>query len=152
MKIYTSYFYQIRFFKPNMIPLSTAKFDPKWFQKGEPWKDKNGVYNGLRAEPFVPGPITEGTCFGMEGCHSDPDHCDFLMKYRWQLNQLDFQDILKRFERMGNHIQSLEGFEEEPILVLIVHEKPSQRCSERTVLHKWFADNGYPITELEYPL
>lgn len=34
MKIYTSYFYQIRFFKPNMIPLSTAKYDPSWFHKG----------------------------------------------------------------------------------------------------------------------
>lgn len=31
MKILISYFYQIRFFKPNMIPLSTAAFDPKWF-------------------------------------------------------------------------------------------------------------------------
>lgn len=28
MKIYTSYFYMIRFMKPNMIPLSTAKWDP----------------------------------------------------------------------------------------------------------------------------
>ena len=38
MKIYTSYFYQIRFFKPNMIPLSTAKYDPSWFHKGLGWK------------------------------------------------------------------------------------------------------------------
>lgn len=33
MKIYTSYFYMVRFMKPYMIPLSTAKFDPAWFHK-----------------------------------------------------------------------------------------------------------------------
>ena len=43
----TSYFYQIRNFKPNMIPLSTALWDPKWFHKNKghsfQFKDKNGV-------------------------------------------------------------------------------------------------------------
>ena len=32
MKIYTSYFYQIRNFKPNMIPVSTAISDPFWYR------------------------------------------------------------------------------------------------------------------------
>lgn len=50
MKFYISYFYQIRFFKPNMIPISTAKWDPKWYsQNGKPYIDKRGVVNGLRA-------------------------------------------------------------------------------------------------------
>ena len=59
MKIMTSYFYQIRFMKQNYIPLSTAIWDPKWFHqnKGQDFqfKDKNGVWNGLRAEIFMPG-------------------------------------------------------------------------------------------------
>lgn len=29
MKIKISYFYMIRFFKPNQIPISTAVWDPK---------------------------------------------------------------------------------------------------------------------------
>ena len=31
MKIRLSYFYQIRFFKKNMIPMSTALSDPEWY-------------------------------------------------------------------------------------------------------------------------
>lgn len=31
MKILTSYFYQIRNFKPYQIPLSTAISDPAWY-------------------------------------------------------------------------------------------------------------------------
>ena len=31
MKIRISYFYQVRNFKPNMIPMSTAISDPAWF-------------------------------------------------------------------------------------------------------------------------
>ena len=58
MKFYTSYFYQIRNFTPNMIPLSTACGDPLWFHKGMDngytFFDKNGVINGLRAEMLHP--------------------------------------------------------------------------------------------------
>ena len=32
MKIATSYFYQIRNFKPYMIPVSTALSDPEWYR------------------------------------------------------------------------------------------------------------------------
>ena len=58
MDFYTSYFYQIRNFTPNMIPLSTACGDPAWYHAG---RDKNFVYfdnnkvcNGLRAEMLHP--------------------------------------------------------------------------------------------------
>lgn len=129
-----------------MIPLSTAKFDPKWFSRSEPEKDKNGVYLGLRANPFVPGPTCENTCLGSP-CVYDPDSCTFLRRYRWQLDALDFNNIMARFERLGNYIKEIEGFEEEPILILMVYEPPSKRCSERKVIHEWFAAQGYPIVE-----
>ena len=57
MKIRISYFYQIRNFKPNMIPMSTAISDPSWFHD---WKDssyiftdKRGILNGLRLKPII---------------------------------------------------------------------------------------------------
>lgn len=31
MKFYISYFYAVRFMKPNTVALSTAMWDPKWF-------------------------------------------------------------------------------------------------------------------------
>ena len=152
MRIMTSYFYQIRFFTPNMIPLSTAVWDPKWFHQNTgdqrvQWKDKNGVWNGLRAEPFAPGPLCEGLCRGPEYCNNgDPQFCQFLRAYRKQLDMLDFKEIIKRIYTIGKAVQEKEGFTEEPIVVLIVHEATDNPCSERRVIQEWFRDNGY-ITE-----
>lgn len=152
MQIYTSYFYQVRFMKPYMIPLSTACFDPKWFHqnKGQDfvWKDKNGVYNGLRAPVFAPGPLCENLCRGPETCDThDPTKCLFLNTYRYQLDQLDFNDVVTRCERMGNYIKSLENFSEEPVIILLVHEAKTNPCSERRVIQEWFAAHGKEVTE-----
>ena len=148
----TSYFYQIRFFTPNMIPVSTAKYDPAWFHKGNgpgyQWKDKNGVWNGLRAEVFAPGPLCDQLCRGPECCESgSPQSCQFLRAYRTQLDQLDFKDIIQRIYKLGKAVQEFEKFEKDPIVVLIVHEATDNPCSERRVIQEWFRDNGYPIQE-----
>ena len=152
MKIYTSYFYQVRFMKPYMIPLSTAYFDPKWFfdfkKQGYVWKDKNGVYNGLRAPMFAPGPMCEGLCRGSEDCDThNPNECLFLKTYRYQLDKLDYEDILKRCKRIADKIKNLEKFEEEPIIIFLVHEAPQNPCSERRVIQEWFASHGMEIEE-----
>ena len=155
MKIMTSYFYQVRNMKRNYIPLSTAVWDPKWWHQGKgnefQWKDKNGIWNGLRAEPFVPGPTCDGLCHGRETCMAyGPQTCAFLRTYRKQLDQLNFQEIIERFAALGQKIQKVEGFEEEPILVLLFHEKYDNPCSERWPVQAWFKDNGYEIKEF-YP-
>ena len=148
MQIYTSYFYQVRFMKPYMVPLSTAVWGPKWFKQGHPWKDKNGVWNGLRAEVFAPGPLCEDLCRGPETCGTrSPQSCLFLNTYRYQLDQLDYNDVIARCERLGNYIQSLEHFTEEPVIILLVHEAPQNPCSERRVIQEWFAANGKEVVE-----
>lgn len=156
MKIMTSYFYQIRNMKKNYIPLSTAVFDPKWFHQNKghsfQFKDKNGVWNGLRAEPFVPGETCEGLCRGPETCnYLGPHTCAFLKAYRQQLDQLDYNETIQRFEKLGEQIQEAEGFKEEPILVLILHEKWDNPCSERWPIQTWFKDHGYEIEEFNLP-
>lgn len=148
MQIYTSYFYQVRFMKPYMVPLSTAVWGPKWFKQGHPWKDKNGVWNGLKADVFAPGPLCENLCRGPETCNTnDPTKCLFLKTYRYQLDQLDFNDVIARCERMGNYIKSLENFSEEPVIILLVHEAKTNPCSERRVIQEWFAAHGKEVTE-----
>ena len=152
MEIYTSYFYQIRFMKPYMIPLSTACFAPRWYHQNHNqnfvWKDKNGVWNGLRAEVFAPGPLCEGLCRGPETCATgSPQTCLFLKTYRYQLDLLDYDDVVARCERMGNYIQSLEHFSEEPVIILLVHEAKTNPCSERRVIQEWFAAHGKEVTE-----
>lgn len=138
--------------KPYMIPLSTACFDPRWYYNGKKqgtvWVDKNGVYNGLRAPVFAPGLLCEGLCRGPETCITkDPRTCLFLKTYRYQLDQLDFNETVVRCERLGNYVKSLSKFSEEPVIILIVHEAPQNSCSERRVIQEWFAANGKPISE-----
>ncbi len=82
LEIATSYFYQIRFFKPSMIPVSTAVFDPKWYHnfKGQDhvFIDKRGVVNGLRIKSLMPDYTCNNLCRGFETCPTkDPGTCDF---------------------------------------------------------------------------
>lgn len=138
-----------------MIPLSTAVFDPKWYHqnKGKTWHfiDKNGVINGLRAEPFMPGDDLNGLCRGPETCNTkNSSTCDFLYFYRKQLDKLDYNEIMQRFERIGNFLKEELNFKEEPILVLIVHEAYTNPCSERWVIHDWFKSHNYPIKEFNF--
>lgn len=155
MKILTSYFYQLRFFTPNMIPLSTCLSDPKWFHDGKGkqyyFKDKNGVWNGLRAEPFVPKTYGEDTpdCVGRNKCNFNPESCPLAEMYQAHLDKLNFEEILGRFESLAKRVQNIEGFKEEPIMVLMVYEPPDNPCSEREAIQAWFAKHGYPIKEFQ---
>lgn len=156
MRVFTSYFYQVRFFLPHMIPISTALWDPKWFHnnKGHEYyfKDKNGVYNGFRAEFLKSGPSCAGACKGAKNCNDSPPNCAYLLQYREQLNSLDFDDVYARLTTIAEAIKRAEGFEEEPMVVLLVYETPDILCSERGALHSWFKERGHPIEELEYPI
>lgn len=152
MKIYTSYFYQVRFMKPYMIPLSTARFDPSWFYQnkyqGYVWQDKNGVYNGLRAEEFAPGQMCDGLCLGKENCITkQPQSCLFLKTYAHQLSLLDYNNIIKRCESLASSIQKESNFVEEPIIIFLVHEAFNNPCSERKIIQEWFAKNGKEVKE-----
>ena len=139
-----------------MVPVSTAMWDPKWYHDwmGEDhvFKDKRGIYNGIRAE-----------CFHFEGEDSgcgdqcvlsprDPSKCEFLRRLRAQYDKLDFQDIMARCERLASFIQSIENMRELPMLVFMFYETPANPCSERKTLQDWFKDHGYDLQELKYPI
>lgn len=86
MILKTSYFYQIRNFKPYQIPLSTAISDPAWYhpKNGEYYVDKNGVINGLRIGMLQPQRSLGFLCGG-KTCMQQPDSCRFLRAYYDQL-------------------------------------------------------------------
>ena len=144
-----------------MIPVSTAKWDPKWFHDFTGsydyiFKDKRGIWNGLRANilNFPEERYVENNQCG-EACSlatKDPSKCGFMTELAQYYDSLNFQDILLNLERLGNRVKENDGFVEEPVIVLIVYEVPSNKCSEREVLHKWFQKNGYNLTELSYPI
>jgi len=151
MKIYTSYFYQLRFFPPNAIPISTCISDPKWYHNNRGndyvFKDKRSVYNGIRNELLHPGKMCEGLCGGPSGCTSNPDSCLFLHTYGLQLCAIDIHEFLNGLNALVKRVQAREKWEEEPIIILLVHEAPDNPCSERKVLQDWLRGNGIHVEE-----
>lgn len=156
MKLALSYFYQIRNFKRYMIPVSTAVWDPQWFHIDKTtkiFKDKNKVYNGIRFEELKPDNTCKDLCRGKDKCNiRDPKKCLFLKNYRIQLEKLNFENLKRKCEILANNIQKIEKFEEEPIIVFMVYETFTNKCSERNTLLEVFNKHGLNIEELKYPI
>lgn len=112
------------------------------------FKDKKGVYNGLRYLSLAPGITCEGLCRGSKDCGNKPPLCPFLITYRKQLDNINFTTMVEELEAMGSAIQKHEGFEEDPIIVLLVYEKPDNPCSERWPLKDWFMAHGLELEEV----
>lgn len=147
MKIAISYFYQIRNFTKNMIPMSTCLSDPAWYHdnKGKNYifKDKRGILNGLRLESI----IVQGKCGGCPCKIKDPGSCNFLASYRAQLDKIDFNTMYKDIEAFAIDYKKENNIQEEIIMTLIVYEAPYNPCSERKMLIDYFKSKGITIKE-----
>ena len=139
--IATSYFYQIRNFTPNLIPVSTCLSDPAWYRPPEGQEyyiDKRGIVCGLRYEPLIVRDVPPLCPCPYQG--EGLPHCDFLREYRRSLYQKDKERTLKAFEYCLNKFNA-------DTIVLIVYEAPENPCSERKALQEFFN-----CKELEYPI
>lgn len=158
MKIRTSYFYQIRNFNRNMIPISTAIWDPSWFHNftGDynfSFYDKRNIINGLRCNTI----IEQGkkSNHGSEICpceNKDYSTCSFLSNYRNNLENIDFNKLYDAFEELTEWYAKENNLHEEIIIVLIVYETPINPCSERKPLQDYFNSHGIECKELDYPI
>lgn len=152
MDIYTSYFYQIRFFEPYMIPLSTAVWDPKWYHnfKGQDhiFQDKRGVVNGVRFESFAPDKTCEGLCCGLKTCPTrDPSTCAFLQAYSKQLDRVHYHVLMGVLQQLSVTFAESAQLSKPIEFVFIVHEAEDNPCSERVAIQNWFRKHGHPIQE-----
>ena len=121
MKIYTSYWAQVRNFPPNLVVLNTTIYPPKWYTIGG--KDKNGIIS-LHCPPVRPGRECDGLCNGK--CNpKHPNDCAFLKQYRAQLNKIDFNQFMA-------HLNKLH------------FDNP---CSERWPLQDWIRAHGIEVEE-----
>ena len=147
MQIYTSYFYQIRNFKKNMVPVSTCISDPAWYrppQGKEYYIDKRGIVCGLRYEPLIVQTMGSHSC-PCEFRYLAPA-CPTMLEYEELLNTfVDKEKTLKAFE------YCLNKFNKDTI-VLMVYEAPNNLCSERRYLQEYFNFHGIECKELEYPI
>lgn len=96
------------------------------------YRDNRGVMNGLRAGPFVPN------------C----DYSDrFMEDYKKQLDALDFDDMMRRFDSIAERVSPDDP---DPEIILLVHEAPDNLISERWPLFDWFKEHG--VEAEEYPI
>ena len=141
-----------------MIPVSTAVSDPAWYHnftydKTFTFLDKRGIVNGLRCEELHGDKNCDGLCLGKNNCKTkNPNECLFLKTYKQQLEKMNINDFIRRAENSLQKIKQQVGFKEEPLLVLMVHEAPSNECSERKILLEYFNSKGIECKELDYPI
>lgn len=141
MKLYTSYFAQLRKFPPNLVGLSTAVWNPKWRPMG---KDKRGVIC-VDCPPFKPGHECEGLCNGK----CDPKHpedCAFLKTYKAQLDKISPTAIQNNLIKLANQIGKDEHLNNIDFAFL-VYEVPSNPCSERVAIQQWGKEHKIQIEE-----
>ena len=158
MKVRTSYFSQIRNFKKNMIPVSTALWDPAWFHNfsgddNHIFFDNRKILNGLRIESI----IEQGrhSNHGPDKCPCEKKEyqtCSFLCDYRKNLDNIDFDKMMADMQKLADNYKEKEKIQDEIIIVLIVYEAPNNPCSERKPLQDYFNSHGIECKELDYPI
>ena len=143
MNFYISYFYNIRFFPQNLIPVSTAKWDPDWYHnyKGNShiFLDKRKIINGVRCNGLSPYKIDSNCCKSCD--KTNYDKCSFLKEYKKFLDSLDFNIVKSVLEH------EISKLRKDADICLIVHEAPDNNCSERKALVEWFRENGVELRE-----
>jgi len=149
----TTYFYQLRFFKDNMIPLSICIYDPKWYKND----------GGFNIKEFVP--IDYNSNLDCENCHKlhkdDPLYngnlnCRYLKEYRKQLKNLNIEKIIKeqcwKILNSKKYKQQIEKYND-VYLVFVGFEVPDKLCSERFILANYIEENlNIHCKELKYPI
>ena len=131
--IYTSYFYQIRNFTSNIIPVSTCLSDPVWYRPPEDkeyYIDKRGIVCGLRYEPLIVQKFGQHICPCED--RSKAPFCPTMIEYEELLRTLvNKEKTLKAFEYCCNKFNA-------DTIALIVYEAPTNPCSERFALQHFF--------------
>ena len=158
MKIYISSFYNVRFFTSNMIPVGTAGNWPFWIYqhynkpKGSIFFNENNVLLGMKDQIFADSHTLIKDLTEMCGEKPCPylakvPHCQFMDKYYNYLCNQDFNALINRLNETAEYIRSINHYEGDAVIVLLVYESEKCTCAERPCIQKWFADNGYELVE-----
>ena len=157
MEFYITYFYNLRFLPENAICISTAMWDPSWITT----KTKNGKYYYVDDRNLLIGIKEDSLIFNQntfekldEQCQKNCPyidkipHCKFMDLYRKQLEQIDFDNyLIPEFTRIAEDVRKITHYKGEPLICLIVHEKPEVKCSERPILKEVFKKHKIELKE-----
>lgn len=142
MKIYTSYWAQVRNFPTNLIGLNTTVWPPKYRPLGQ---DKRGVWV-IDCPPLKPGRECEGLCRGPTNCFTNPTNCQFLSTYYKQLMTINIDKFFNILNRLHKQFCEDCGFNDVDF-ALIVFEAPKNKCSERIPLQNWLHFHNIEVEE-----
>lgn len=145
MKYSIANFGQLRYFKPNQIPISTAMYQPKFWKFG---MDKHNVFLGITAPELSPAGIQEHVLCGKPCKYKQAvmtNSCPFLRSYLNYLLTLDFKKLLADFSKVAEDVRKISLFTGEPEIVLLVYEAVDNPCSERFALQQLFSINGLTL-------
>ena len=138
MKLYISYFGQMRNFTDNMLPISTVKWDQAWF------KGMERIDELVMPDSYVRDLETTDTMCRKNCPLQAP--CGFMRKYKEYLDTLDFDKILTKLFLLSLKYPLTDT------IVLMVYEKSDVPCAERPVLQEWFAEHGIKLVEWTKPI
>jgi len=154
MKYFISYFQQLRFFDKTCIPIDTSVWAPKWLDPSNGKKqylNENQVMIGIKEESFLmtEDEIPEEMCSGRPCPYESKwPHCQFLDAYWKHLQKIDFDGyLIPELNRIAKEVRKITHYEGEPKIILMVHEKPDNHCSERLGLVRLFKEHGIELKE-----
>ena len=154
MQYYITYFQNVRYLTEEYIPIDTSMWAPKWLDpsngKRQYINDKN-VLIGIKEESFLmsENELPEEMCSGKPCPYMNKHpHCQFLEAYWKHLQKIDFHGyLIPELNRLADEVKKITNYKGEPKIILLVHEKPDNLCSERLGLIKLFAQNGIKLIE-----
>lgn len=118
MKIYTSYFANLRKIPDSIIPISISCKPPKG-------------YNGLKYEVLAPSYAL------LSAWHKNHDESYYRKVFCDKLNTLNAQSIVNVLEYLS------KGRD----VVLVCYERPENFC-HRHLVADWLCKNGYEVEEI----
>ena len=106
---------------------------------------------GIKEESFLmtEDEIPEEMCAGRP-CQYESKwpHCQFLDAYWRHLQKIDFDGyLIPELNRIAEEVRKITHYNGEPKIILMVHEKPDNHCSERLGLVRLFKDHGIELKE-----
>ena len=155
MQYYISYFQQIRNIQDeSCVFIDTSIWAPKWLDPSNgkrPYINDNNQIIGIKEESFLMSEdeIPEEMCSGKPCPYIEKHpHCQFLDAYWKHLQKIDFDSyLIPELNRVAEDVRKITHYKGEPKIVLLVHEKPDNLCSERAGIIRLFENHGIKIKE-----
>ena len=101
-----------------MIPISTAIWDPAWYHNftqdyNHLFYDRRGILNGLRCEAIIEQGRHSNRGPDICPCESkNYQTCSFLQQYRNNLENIDFDNMIKDMQKFANDYKKNENIDE----------------------------------------